>query len=84
MGKRDLEQALMGKVPNISGELGESLGKHNDPDKARYYGQFHKTAFVSLKYMQTFRLVTALALNTPLWLVAILVQGVDYFIMYAT
>jgi hypothetical protein len=38
MGKRDLEQTLMGKLPDISGELGESLAKHNDPEKARYYG----------------------------------------------
>jgi hypothetical protein len=84
MGKRDLEQALMGKVIDISGELGESLSKHSDPEKARYYGQFHKTAFVSLESIQTFRLVVAIVLNTPLWLVAIILEGMDYFTMYAT
>jgi len=38
MLKRDLELALMGKAFYISGELGDSIGKHNDPEKARYYG----------------------------------------------
>jgi hypothetical protein len=83
MGK-DIEQALVGKSPEIPGELGKALSKHNDPEKARYFGQFHKTSYVSLESLQTFRMVVAIIINTPIWLVAIMIQGMDYFVMYAT
>lgn len=83
MGK-DLEQALMSKTSKVSGAFGEALGRHNDPEKARYFGQFHMTSYVSLQSLQTFRIVVALVINTPIWLVAIMVKGMDYFVMYAT
>ena len=78
-----LEEGLLNKGNSIPTELQEPLSKHTDPEKAPYYGQFHKS-HISYCSMQTYRLIIAIVLNTPIWFVSFLVKGIDYVIMYAT
>jgi hypothetical protein len=39
---------------------------------------------MDFKSQQVYRLVNAICINTPIWLVSIYMNGVLYFLMYAT
>jgi len=80
----DLEKSLIGKTLEIQGNLGGALTYHTDHKKAKHFGQFHKTHYVSLDAMQKLRLWSALFFNAPVFVTPVLLNGIDYFIMYAT
>jgi hypothetical protein len=80
----DLEKSLIGKTHENQGELSQAISKHTDPNKATHFGQFHKTFYFSFESMQKLRLWSALFFNAPVFVTPVLLNGIDYFIMYAT
>ena len=83
MNKDDKECSLLNKYSDLPNDLSEALSKHQDEDKAFYYGAFNKQDYFTLQGMQKFRIGCTI-LNTPIWLVALLVKGWAYFLMYGT